>query len=153
MAANIVAQIHSRCESKERFRRPHGFQMAAEHWVLVLLALCYGADGGTWMNSKATYLAGKQETYYKMDAEATYLAVHENEPNHEKTYSGMDVKATYLMVQGEKHEQKIWCNQCMRKEWKVSSYNENFDNKICEGHGRRKERMEKSPRAMTMIAM
>ena len=120
--------------------------MAAERWV-VLLALCCGADGGTWMSSRATNLAGRKETYGSMDAKATYLADQEDEPNrrnsdNETYYEVLDVRAISLMNQQEKemkHKQKTWCNQCMRDERVESNYNKNFENEIYEGHGRRRD--------------
>ena len=75
--------------------------MAAELWVLVLLVLRCGADGGTWMSSRATNLAGRKETYGSMDAKATYLACRENEPNrrnsdNETYYEVLDVRGNLL---------------------------------------------------------
>ena len=112
-------------------RVPQGFQMAAERWLLVasLLAL--------WSGSKATNL-----TVSGMDLKATYLRIQSNEPNYEDEtyYKVLDVRAISLTTRQEKEKelkQKSWSNQCMRSERMKSSYNENFENEIYGGHGRR----------------
>ena len=50
-------------KEKQGLRAVPCFEMVAEHyWKLVLLALWFGADGGTCGGSKATYLSVKKET-------------------------------------------------------------------------------------------
>ena len=101
--------------------------------LAVLLAMCFGG--------RATDLTTKKT--FGLEIEATYSKIQEL--NAERCEE-KDVKATYLMVQQDESRQKTWSNQCMRSERMKSSYNENFENEIYGGHGRREseEKVTKS---------
>lgn len=71
------------------------------------------------MNSKATYLAGQEKTYYEMDVKATYLMIQNNDPND---------------AEQEELKQKTWSNQCMRNGWKESSYKEQDEKKVTDNN-------------------
>eukprot|EP00434_Breviolum_minutum_P013358 symbB.v1.2.011770.t1/scaffold750.1/size323489/22 len=107
--------------------------MAAERWLVVLLVLCCSNHGGALIDVRVMDL-----TKTKDDSKAISLAVNEpNGENMEKTY--------YNEEKREKLEHKTWSNQCMRggsrtpmENGSKGTYNENFENEIYEGHGRRK---------------
>ena len=106
-----------KCERKIALRELPSFEMAAERWICLMVSLLMLFGYGKAMVgecSKATYLAAGHETYDGMDVN---LMVQSNEPND---------------AEKKEHEQKTWCNQCMRKEngmpmveSKESSYKEN----------------------------
>ena len=108
-----------RGSGKRALRETSKLEMVAERCVLALLALCCAADGGAWMNSKATYLAGQEKTYYEMDVKATYLMIQNNDPND---------------AEQEELKQKTWSNQCMRNGWKESSYKEQDEKKVTDNN-------------------
>ena len=100
--------------------------MVAGRWLVALLALWFGANGGAWNGGRATYLATDE-----MDGKATYLSIYEPNGDKEETYYNDYVKLRHGGA---------WSMQCTKggngtpvDERKKASYKEG-----CEkgGHGR-----------------